>query len=429
MRHVNCLGVAESWSVRVIVSPCRILTPPKLEGLPGPRAFKGRNGAAVRRGQSPEPERYLRSVMSVSGHRVLASVRWLLSRSVVGLAVIVASPTTGTHLLSAAQPGPMLILEDSVVLRETDDHYIGQPISLIRAEDGSFLVADGFSNSVLHFDSRGRFQRVFGRKGRGPGEFRFVSSAGFVAGDLVGFGDDHAFELELFELGSGKHIGAAKMSPSTLVDDYAVRGDTLWFAGINTESWKSVGLAALDDLVDAASSGGGDGSVLASTLVVVPRPYAENEEVMGLLGKVSLDVHERGLVGGFAASPYVLSTSHSGVVQDTASIPGDGSVLASTLVVVPRPYAENEEVMGLLGKVSLDVHERGLVGGFAASPYVLSTSHSGVVQDTASIPVARRRGLPEEHRSPGERVRSRGPPDAGDILCVEHEREWRATLP
>ncbi len=248
-------------------------------------------------------------------------MRWLLSRSVVGLAVIVASPTTGTHLLSAAQPGPMLILEDSVVLRETDDHYIGQPISLIRAEDGSFLVADGFSNSVLHFDSRGRFQRVFGRKGRGPGEFRFVSSAGFVAGDLVGFGDDHAFELELFELGSGKHIGAAKMSPSTLVDDYAVRGDTLWFAGINTESWKSIGLAALDDLVDAASSGGGDGSVLASTLVVVPRPYAENEEVMGLLGKVSLDVHERGLVVGFAASPYVLSTSHSGVVQDTASIP------------------------------------------------------------------------------------------------------------
>ena len=112
-----------------------------------------------------------------------------------------------------------------------------------------------------------RFQRVFGRKGRGPGEFRFVSSAGFVAGDLVGFGDDHAFELELFELGSGKHIGAAKMSPSTLVDDCAVRGDTLWFAGIDT------------------------------------------------------DVHERGLVVGFAASPCVLSTSHSGVVQDTASIP------------------------------------------------------------------------------------------------------------
>lgn len=240
--------------------------------------------------------------------------------TIVGLAVFVASSTTGTHLLSAAQPGPTLILEDSVVLRETDDHYIGQPISLIPVGDGSFLIGDGFANSVLHFDSRGRFQRAFGRKGHGPGEFRFVSPAGFVAGDLVGIGDDHARELELFELRSGRHIGAAKMSPRTLVDAYVVRGDTLWFAGIDTENWTTVGFARLDEVV-GASSAGGDGSVLSPSQVGAPRPYIENDVVLGLLGNVLLDVDEAGLVVGFPASPYVLSASHSGEVLDSVVIP------------------------------------------------------------------------------------------------------------
>ena len=38
----------------------------EVEGLPGPRASKVRNGAAVRRGQSLEPEGYLRSVIDVA---------------------------------------------------------------------------------------------------------------------------------------------------------------------------------------------------------------------------------------------------------------------------------------------------------------------------------------------------------------------------
>ena len=237
-------------------------------------------------------------------HRAPAHLGLLpFARTVVGLAtlmIVAATAQPGT-----AQLGPTLILEDSVVLRETGDHYVGQPVSLIPAGDGSFLVADGFSNSVLHFDSRGSFQRRLGRKGHGPGEFRFVSSAGFVAGDLVGVGDDHALELELFELRSGRHIGAVKMSPSALLDDYVVRGDHLWFAGVNKENWTSVGFVRLDDLFALASSGGGDGSALSPSLVGVPDVYPDNEAVMGMLAKVSLDVWEGGTVIGFAASPHV----------------------------------------------------------------------------------------------------------------------------
>ena len=185
--------------------------------------------------------------------------------------------------------------------------------------DGSFLIADGFSNSVLHFDSRGRFQRTFGQKGEGPGEFRFVSAAGFVAGDVVGLGDDHAFKLELFELGSGAHIGAVKMS--TLVDDYVVRGDTLWFAGMNTENWTSVGFIPLDEVLNAASAGGGDRPFLSPSLLDVPRLYAENEVVLGMLPKVSLDVFEGRLLVGFAASPTLFAANASGAVLNSVAMP------------------------------------------------------------------------------------------------------------
>lgn len=228
-----------------------------------------------------------------------------------------ASPDALQHL--SAQPGPALILEDSVVLRETDDHQLGQPVSLIPAGDGSFLIADGYLNSVLHFDSRGRFVRTFGRKGEGPGEFQFVSYAGFVAGDVVGIGDDYGFELELFELGSGAHIGAVEMG--FLVEDYVVRGDTVWFAAINTDDWTALGSAVLGDLVAAASSGGGDGTLLSPDRVDVPRIYVENDVVRGMLTGVSLDVHEGVPVVGFLASPELLVVTTSGAVSDSLAVP------------------------------------------------------------------------------------------------------------
>ena len=256
--------------------------------------------------------------LSVSRHRVLTTTRWQ-NQAVVGLAALALGPATMHPQFLSAQMGPTLILEESVVLRETDDHYLGQPVSLIPVGDGSFLIADGFSNSVLHFDSRGRFQRTFGQEGEGPGEFRFVSAAGFVAGDVVGLGDDHAFKLELFELGSGAHIGAVKMS--TLVDDYVVRGDTLWFAGMNTENWTSVGFIPLDEVLNAASAGGGDRPFLSPSLLDVPRLYAENEVVLGMLPEVSLDVFEGRLLVGFAASPTLFAANSSGAVLNSIAMP------------------------------------------------------------------------------------------------------------
>ncbi len=88
----------------------------------------------------------------------------------------------------SAQLGPTVILEDSVVLRETDKHYVGQPIGLQLAGDGSFLVTDGFSNSALRFGSDGTLLTVYGGQGGGPGEFGYILHAAFIKDDLVGPG-------------------------------------------------------------------------------------------------------------------------------------------------------------------------------------------------------------------------------------------------
>ncbi|MDE2784920.1 MAG: hypothetical protein OXK77_18365 [Gemmatimonadota bacterium] len=281
----------------------------------------------------------------------------------VGLAALVVGPATVPHQSLSAQLGPALILEDSVILRETDDHYVGQPVSLIPVGDGSFLIADGFSNSVLHFDSEGRYNKTFGRKGRDRGEFAFVSSAGFVARDLVGIGDDHAHELELFELGSGRHIGAVAVSPSALVDEYVVRGDTLWFAGINTEGWTSVGLTTLNEVVSAASSANEDGFVLSPDLLGAPRVYSENEVVMGVLPKVSLDAFEDRLLAGFAASPRLLVANSYGAVLDSVEMPvaRRRGLLSDDDLHALKP---GPEVTGIFGQVSYLVKVSHTSNGF-----------------------------------------------------------------
>gem|GEM_PF-1175840 len=42
---------------------------------------------------------------------------------------------------------------------------------LVKAPDGSVFVADNRAHRILKFDQKGKFQKTFGRKGNGPGDF------------------------------------------------------------------------------------------------------------------------------------------------------------------------------------------------------------------------------------------------------------------
>ena len=61
--------------------------------------------------------------------------------------------------------GPDLIFLDSLVLEETDEHYIENPLALFVAPDGSLLVSDAYAATVLRYDATGRLVGRLGGKG------------------------------------------------------------------------------------------------------------------------------------------------------------------------------------------------------------------------------------------------------------------------
>ena len=140
----------------------------------------------------------------------------------------------------AQNRGPDLIFLDSLVLEETDEHYIGNPLALFVAPDGSLLVSDGCAETVLRYDATGRLVGKWGGRGGGPGEFGHLGGVGFVTATVAGFLDETG-KLELFALATDAHSGSVRVDVNNRPSSFAVRGDSLWFAGINPVSSATYG--------------------------------------------------------------------------------------------------------------------------------------------------------------------------------------------
>lgn len=212
--------------------------------------------------------------------------------------------------LAAQSAGPALILEDSVVLRESDDHFLGRPMEIFVGDDGSIFVIDAFAGSVLRFDQSGRHVRTYGRRGEGPGEFSQIGIGGF-ASDVLGVADGNPpqhQEIEFFNLRSGEHVGRVQVAG--ILTALAAHDRKLWMGTIDPESWKTLAVKPLRVLLRGSGS-------IAPDRVPVPRPYVVNELIMGMLGVVRLHVGEDDLLVGFSGSPFVLKATHDGEVLDT----------------------------------------------------------------------------------------------------------------
>ena len=218
----------------------------------------------------------------------------------------------------AQNGGPDLIFLDSLVLEETEEHYVGNPLALFVAPDGSLLVSDGFAETILRYDATGRLVGRFGRSGGGPGEFRNLGGVGFVAADIAGFLDE-AGELKLFALSTDAHPGSVRLDIDNRPSAFAVKGDSLWFAGVNPVSSATHGAVAIGDLISVASTG--DQSLpIVFDRGTPPAPYTENHALARTLSHTFLDVGDGGVVLGFTASPFLLRTDHLGDVVDTVWI-------------------------------------------------------------------------------------------------------------
>ncbi len=233
------------------------------------------------------------------------------------LLAILPSAALGSRL-AAQTPGPDLVLLDSLVLEETDHDYLGQPLGLFVGADGSLLISDGFSDAVFQYDRSGRLMGIAGQKGDGPGEFRNLGGVGFAGGSVIGFVDE-AGKLELYDSGTRAHLGSVRLSLENRPAVFAVRGDSLWFAGVNPRSGHVLGVVAISELSDAAMAGGGTG-LMELTRGSAPQPYTVDHPLAFSLAHAFIDVGDDDVALAFTATPFILRVHHDGSVRDTAWI-------------------------------------------------------------------------------------------------------------
>ncbi len=102
------------------------------------------------------------------GHRFVESV-------VDGVAV---AETSG----GPRYDGPLFRFEPLLTLEEDPaepESLLFQPQSIDLGPDGRYYVADGGNGRIAVYDAEGRFVHSFGRRGEGPGEFRYMDVQGF----------------------------------------------------------------------------------------------------------------------------------------------------------------------------------------------------------------------------------------------------------
>jgi hypothetical protein len=78
------------------------------------------------------------------------------------------------------EPRPILSLGE-----DESGTTFGSVAGAVRLSDGSVVVADGKANELRLFDAAGRLVRPIGRRGAGPGDFRWIAGLWRLAGDTV----------------------------------------------------------------------------------------------------------------------------------------------------------------------------------------------------------------------------------------------------
>lgn len=182
---------------------------------------------------------------------------------VVPLASVVAG---GEPVRAQEAVGPALILEDSVVLQETQDAYVGQPVEMFLGNDGSLFVIDGFSNNVVRFDQSG-------------GAGRYVRTAGPRPGGVF------LHRLRWVRPRDPGSLG--KVATSDIVTAVTAHGGKLWVGGASTDEWKGVGVKSLRAL---------PGGEVALDRVPIPKPYSESQLLLWVGGFARLHAGDADLL-------------------------------------------------------------------------------------------------------------------------------------
>jgi len=114
--------------------------------------------------------------------------------------------SAGVHIvenrgIAALGPAPWMV--DSVPLLDITGEGTGGPApyqvtSAVRLGDGRIAVASNGGGEILVYRADGSFDRLLGRRGDGPGEFRTIFALGLLPGDSLAAWDALARRLSVF---------------------------------------------------------------------------------------------------------------------------------------------------------------------------------------------------------------------------------------
>jgi len=81
-----------------------------------------------------------------------------------------------------------------------DETHFNRPTDVAITPDGEVFVSDGYGNSrVVHFDSRGKFVKAWGKLGTGPGEFSLVHAVALDSKGRVYVADRNNARVQVFD--------------------------------------------------------------------------------------------------------------------------------------------------------------------------------------------------------------------------------------
>jgi hypothetical protein len=179
-------------------------------------------------------------------------VMMLVCLARLALALAASSRMGVVSVPNETQAGAVTLL-GSVTLQENESAFIGRVQGLAVSKRGNIYVSDDLNFVVREFSPSGKRLRVFGRKGRGPGEFTSPGVLG-LDGDSVLLVDGGRM-LAAFDLRSGK-LQWEKLKPARMLMQLTPRGGNVYMNAVfPTDTSKRVSVAWLrpaDDRVEFA---------------------------------------------------------------------------------------------------------------------------------------------------------------------------------
>ena len=120
-------------------------------------------------------------------------------RFVIGLTVASLSWIAALQGTQSAAPRGLRPL-DPVRVQETDSLFLSRPSGIVLGAGGHVFVTEARETRILDIGPSGRIERVFGRSGRGPGEFVSPSSMTMSGDTLLAVYDHSTKRVTLIDI-------------------------------------------------------------------------------------------------------------------------------------------------------------------------------------------------------------------------------------